>query len=52
MYNNFDYIHTNVSLDECDDMLLEIEDPIYKIINIPNNNNEVLKILNERYDAK
>lgn len=34
MYNNFDYIHTSVSLDECDDMLLEIEDPIYKIINI------------------
>ena len=52
MYNNFDYMHTNVSIEECENYLLEIIDPIYKIINIPNNNNEVLKVFNERYNTK
>ena len=51
MYNNFDYIHTNVSIEECEDKLLEIEDPIYKIINIPIKyiNKSIIEILNKRY---
>ena len=52
MCHSFDYIHTNVSISECDDKLLEIEDPIYKIINIPTNcvDNELINKLKERYE--
>lgn len=52
MYHNFDYIHTNVSVDECENKLIEIEDPIYKIINIPfiQHYSDLIKILKRRYE--
>jgi hypothetical protein len=40
-----------MSIDECEDKLLEVEDPIYKIINIPIKyiNKNIIEILNKRY---
>lgn len=52
MYHNFEYIHTNVSIEECENKLLEIEDPIYKIINVPTKcvDNELIGKIKERYE--
>jgi hypothetical protein len=43
-------MHTNIGVDECKDILLEIVDPIYKIINISTDviDNKILKQLDER----
>jgi hypothetical protein len=50
MYHTFDYIHTNVSLSDFENKIIEIEDPIYKIINIPSTyvNDNMIKILDKK----
>lgn len=52
MCHDHAYIHTNVSIEECEDVLLEVEDPIYKIINIPSScvSDNMIKILDKRYE--
>lgn len=52
MYHSIDVMHTNVTIEECKNMLLEIEDPIYKIINIPLNcvSDEMKFKLKEMYE--
>lgn len=51
MYHTFIYIHSNISLSELENKELEIEDPIYKIINVDNTciNYNIINILCNKY---